>query len=250
MIKIPQNNNKTTDVINLNPRFLGFVILSYSMLSLLSNWFMVYTISLGWLILNPGLLFPINFLLSNLITEVYGYKHARRAVWCGFLFNLLFIVYGQAVIYMPSPNYSVANPLFDKLIAIHLKGSLISITSYFTVEPLNLFFLAKLKTYMDGYCMKLRFVLITSLSVIFSKIIFNLIKFQESLFLIKLLSALIFTGITIIVSSPILVYLAKKIKKYEQIDIYDINTKFNMFKFEINYTVENNKFNKDDQKLN
>ena len=44
--------------------------------------------------------------------------------------------------------------------------------------------------------------------------------------------------------------LAKKIKKYEQIDIYDINTKFNMFKFEINYTVENNKFNKDDQKLN
>lgn len=211
---------------------------------------MVYTISLGWLILNPGLLFPINFLLSNLITEVYGYKHARRAVWCGFLFNLLFIVYGQAVIYMPSPNYSVANPLFDKLIAIHLKGSLISITSYFTVEPLNLFFLAKLKTYMDGYCMKLRFVLVTSLSVIFSKIIFNLIKFQESLFLIKLLSALIFTGITIIVSSPILVYLAKKIKKYEQIDIYDINTKFNMFKFEINYTVENNKFNKDDQKLN
>lgn len=221
------------------------------MLSLLSNWFMVCTISLGWLILNAGLLiFPINFLLSNLITEVYGYKHARRAVWCGFLFNLLFIVYGQAVIYMPSPNYSINNPLFDKLITIYLKGALISITSYFTVEQLNLFFIAKLKTYMGGYRMKLRFGLATSLSITISGIIFSLIKFQDSIFFVKLLPTLFFTGITIIVSSPIIVYLAKKIKKLEKIDIYDTNTKFNMFNFEVNYTTEDNKFYKDDQELN
>lgn len=208
---------------------------------------MVCTISLGWLILNAGLLiFPINFLLSNLITEVYGYKHAHRAVWCGFLFNLLFIVYGQTVIHMPSPNYSIHNPLFDKLIINYLKLSIISITSYFTVEPFNLFFIAKSKIYTDGYGMKLRFVLATSLSIIISGIIFNFIKPYDSIFLIKLLSILFFDIIIITIISPIIVYLAKKTKKLEQIDIYDTNTNFNIFKLEINYTAENNKFRKDD----
>ncbi len=59
-----------------------------------------------------------------------------------------------------------------------------------------------------------------------------------------------FIGIIIIVASPILVYFSKKIKKLEQIDIYDPNIKFNMFNLEINDTVENNKFYKNDQKLN
>lgn len=245
MIKTPLNNKKTTDVISLNPRFLWFVMLAYSMLSLLSNWFIVCTISLGWLILNAGLLiFPINFLLSNLITEVYGYKHARRAVWCGFLFNLLFILYGQAVVYMPSPNYSIHNSLFDKLIALYLEGALISVTSYFTVEPLNLFFIAKSKIYAGGQGIKLRFALATSLSIIINGIIFSLIKFHTSVFLIKLSPTIFFTGITILVSLPIIVYSVKKIKKLEQIDIYDVNTKFNMFSLEVNYTEENNKFYK------
>lgn len=212
---------------------------------------MVCTISLGGLILNAGLLiFPINFLLSNLITEVYGYKHARRAVWCGFLFNLLFIVYGQAVIYMPSPNYSISNPLFDKLIAIYLKGALISITSYFAVEPLNLFFIAKLKTYMNGYHMKLRFVVATSLSITINGIILSLIKFQNSIFFIELLPTIFFIIITIVVSTPILVYLSKKIKTFEKIDMYDTNIKFNMFNFEANYTATDNKFYEDGQEPN
>ncbi len=250
MIKTPLNNKKITDAINLNPRCLWFAILTYSMLSLLSNWFMVCTISLGWLILNAGLLiFPINFLLSNLITEIYGYKYARRAVWCGFLFNLLFIVYGQTVIHMPSPNYSIYNPLFDKLIISYLKLSIISIASYFTVEPFNLFFIAKSKIYTDGSGMKLRFVLATSLSIIISGIIFNLIKYYDSIFFIKLLSTLFFAIIAVTILSPIIVYLTKKLKKFEQIDIYDTNTNFNMFKLEINYAPGNNKFHKYDMTL-
>lgn len=250
LIKTPLNNKRTTDTINLNPRCLWFAILTYSMLSLLSNWFTVSTISLGWLILNAGLLiFPINFLLSNLITEVYGYKHARRAVWCGFFFNLLFIVYGQTVIDMPSPNYSIHNPLFDKLIINYLKLSITSIASYFTVEPFNLFFIAKSKIYTDGCGMKLRFVLTTSLSTIISVIIFNFIKPNDSTFVIKLLSILFFSIITITIISPIIVYLAKKLKKLEQIDIYDTNTNFNMFKLEINYATGNNKFHKYDMTL-
>lgn len=212
---------------------------------------MVCTISLGWLILNAGLLiFPINFLLSNLITEIYGYKHARRAIWCGFFFNLLFIVYGQAVIYMPGPTYSLHNPLFDKLITIYVKGALISVISYFTMEPLNLFFIAKSKIYMNGYSMKLRFILATSLSITIGGFIFSLITLHNSIFLIKLLPTLFFTGTTILISSSIIVYLAKKIKQLEQIDIYDIHTKFTIFSLEANYTAENNKFYTDYRELN
>ena len=55
----------------------------------------------------------------------------------------------------------------------------------------------------------------------------------------------LFNTITIaIIILPIAVYLIKKVKQIEQIDIYDQNTRFNIFKFEVNYIDENNEFNK------
>ena len=76
----------------MQPKYLGFLILTYCMLMVFSNWFDPRLIDLFGLNTDAGtLIFPLGFLISDLITEVYGYKQARRAIWCGFLFNFLFL---------------------------------------------------------------------------------------------------------------------------------------------------------------
>ena len=61
-----------------------------------ANWFDPRLIKIPILGLETDagtLIFPITFLVSNIITEVYGYKHARLAIWCGFGFNLFGLLY-------------------------------------------------------------------------------------------------------------------------------------------------------------
>ncbi|WP_218813357.1 VUT family protein [Rickettsiella endosymbiont of Dermanyssus gallinae] len=249
MINPKKNNNKSNeDIIEFSPRLLWFITLTYSMASLLSNWFIICTISLGGLTLNAGLLiFPIIFLLSNLITEIYGYKHARRAAWCALLFNVFFILYGLCVIYMPYPSYSKNNPLFDIVIITYLKSVFTSVISYFIAESFNLFFIAKLKLGMNGYHIKLRFLLTSSVSLIISGIVFSLIKIYSPLISTELPPIILFAGITLIIGLSVAVYLTEKIKQLEKMDIYDTNTQFNLFSLEVNYTYDDNKFGNNSQ---
>ena len=82
---------------------LWFLTLTYTMIIVLANWFDARLIHLIGLDTDAGtLVFPLTFLLSDLVTEVYGYKFARRAIWCGFLFNAVFLIYSQIVIHLPS----------------------------------------------------------------------------------------------------------------------------------------------------
>src|SRR5260221_13755082 len=118
--------------LHIQSNYLWFLTLSYSMVMALANWFDPRLITLFGLTTDAGtLIFPLTFLLSDLITEVYGYKQARRAIWCGFLFNAIFILYGQLVIHMPSPDYPTHNDSFDTLLAMNVRIIIASRISYF-----------------------------------------------------------------------------------------------------------------------
>ena len=37
------------------------------------------------------IIFPISYIFSDVLTEVYGYSQARRVIWLGFLCNLIVV---------------------------------------------------------------------------------------------------------------------------------------------------------------
>src|SRR3989338_6179085 len=114
-------NSTGTYVIQNHPKYLWFLILSYSMIIAISNWFDARLVEIFGMAISPGtLIFPITFLLSDVITEVYGYKHARRAIWSAFLFNLIFIGYGQLLIHLPIPSFATDNENFNKIISVNI----------------------------------------------------------------------------------------------------------------------------------
>lgn len=245
-----ENENINSDLISAYPKYLWFLTLTYSMVIVLANWFDPRLVNIFNLNTDAGtMIFPLTFLLSDLITEIYGYKNARRAIWCGFFFNILFIVYGQIVIHMPSPTYPTHNLEFDSLLSTNARIIFSSLLSYFCSEPLNSIFMAKLKIRLNGQYMGIRFVASTILasgldSIIFSSIAFygtmsnfNLLKLTLTMWLIKVFIEIAFL--------PISIRLTKKLKTLESLDIYDTNTNFNILSLNNIYTPNNNKYTHD-----
>jgi uncharacterized integral membrane protein (TIGR00697 family) len=229
------------------PNYLWFLTLTYAMVIIFANWFDSRLINIFWLNTYAGtLIFPFTFLLSDLITEVYGFKYARRAIWCGFLFNMLFIIYGQIVIHMPSPNYPTNNAMFDMLLKKNMRIILASGIGYLISEPLNSIIMAKLKIKMNGHYLGIRFVLSTIVAAGTDSLFFGLIAFYGMMSDVRLflliISMWIIKVFIEILALPISIRLTKNLKKIEQLDIYDKRTNFTIFSVDTHYTEKDNEF--------
>lgn len=241
------DNLLESKVIRSQPNYLWFLTLTYAMVIVLANWFDPRLINIIGFDTDAGtLIFPFTFLLSDLITEVYGFKYSRRAIWCGFLFNAFFIFYGQIVVHMPSPDYPTNNEMFDTLLATNIRIILASGISYLISEPLNSLIMAKLKIKMNGNYLGIRFVSSTIVASGTDSLIFGVIAFygmMSNFHLLSLMLTMWFIKIFIeILGLPISIRLAKKLKKIEQLDIYDKRTNFTVFSLDTHYTDKDNEF--------
>ncbi len=230
------------------PRYLWFIQLSYTAVILLANWFDIRMIRIGNIETDAGtLIFPFTFILSDLITEVYGYKFARRAIWVGFMFNFIFVAYGQLIIHLPSPTYALdTNAKFDSLLGFNARIIIASTISYLCAEPLNSFIMAKLKLKTGGRIMWLRFVMSTAVASLFDSFLFGTLAFYGTMPLHDLLvfnatmwAIKVFIEIC---GLPVSLSLARKLKKAEGLDMYDIGTKFSIFSLDAKYANANNRY--------
>lgn len=236
-----------TPTIHSTSHYLWFLTLAYTMVIVMANWFDARLIRIVDLVTDAGtLIFPLTFLLSDLITEVYGYKFARRAIWTGFLFNLLFILYGQLVIHLPSPTYPTNNALFAKLFALDSRIIIASAISYFCSEPLNSYLMAKLKIKLHGKKMAQRFIASTFIASGVDSFIFSFLAFYHTMtnaeLLILIVTMWFFKIIIELVGLPFSIKISHYLKQKEQLDIYDFDTKFNLFSLDTNYSEQNNHY--------
>lgn len=224
----------------IQPKYLWFLILTYSMIIIMSNWFDARLIQLFNITIAAGtLIFPVTFLISDIITEVYGYKNARLAIWIAFLFNIIFLLYGQLVTHLPSPSFAVNNQAFDRIFSLNIMIVLGSIISYLISEPLNSFIVAKLKIKFQGKHMAVRFVASTIIASAIDSFLFTMIAFGSvyswshtyplafSIWLSKILIE--------VIGLPLSTKLAAKLKAIEKIDTYDYDTRFSIFSLDTAY---------------
>ena len=66
---------------------------------------------LGTITFGAGVLFfPIDYVLGDVLTEVYGYAHARRCIWAGFVALMFMVFMSWVVVNIPSaPDWALAS---------------------------------------------------------------------------------------------------------------------------------------------
>src|SRR6185503_4616103 len=85
-------------------RYFDFMMAAFVTILLLSNVIgaakqaQVDLPLLGTITFGAGVLFfPVDYVLGDVLTEVYGYAHARRCIWAGFV-ALMFMVLMSVVV--------------------------------------------------------------------------------------------------------------------------------------------------------
>ena len=49
--------------------------------------------------------FPFAYMLGDVLTEIWGYKIARKVIWTTFVCNIIMVVSTQIGVWLPSPDY-------------------------------------------------------------------------------------------------------------------------------------------------
>jgi len=108
-------------------------------------------IDFGWLIIPAGLLlFPGTYLLGDVLTEIYGFKQARRVVWMGMFCNLFMGIMCRCMAVLPASDAWVHHEAYAQVLTSSSRLMAISSLSYFAGEWINAYIVATLKEKMAG----------------------------------------------------------------------------------------------------
>jgi hypothetical protein len=95
-------------------------------------------------------IFPISYICGDVLTEVYGYRQARRIIWLGFFCNLIMVAgiwLGQV---LPPAAVFEAQGAYERILGKTPAMLAASFAAYLAGEFINAFVLAKLKIATRG----------------------------------------------------------------------------------------------------
>jgi queuosine precursor transporter len=133
-------------MMRLSPRFV--VVAAFFVTALVvSNIIAVKLVEISGRVFPAGLvIFPLSYLLGDVLTEVYGVRAARRVIWLGFACNLLALGAIQAAIHLPAADFWKENQsAYDAILGTTWRLFLASLAAYIVGELANAYVLAVMK---------------------------------------------------------------------------------------------------------
>src|SRR4030065_156304 len=82
-----------------------------------ANIIAVKVIGLGPLVLPAAIfVFPVSYIFGDILTEVYGYRTARRVIWLGFLCNLVFVFFAWVGQVLPPAGFWEGQKAYESIL--------------------------------------------------------------------------------------------------------------------------------------
>jgi uncharacterized integral membrane protein (TIGR00697 family) len=211
--------------------YYDLILAFFAAILLISNLAATKLIAFGPIISDGGaVLFPLAYIFDDVLTEVYGYAYARRAIWTGFGVMILAVTAFTIVRYVPgAPEYH-DQAAYEAVLGFFPRIVLASLTAYLAGEFLNAYVLAKLKIKTAGKMMWLRLIGSTIVGELADTLIFAFVAFGGILtgkdMLIYIAVGWAFkTGVEVVLL-PITYQVINFLKRREGVDAYDRKTDF------------------------
>ena len=95
-------------------------------------------------------IFPLSYLLGDVLTEVYGYRAARAVIWLGFACNLFAVLAIQAAIRLPPAGFWPNQAAYEDVLGVAWRLFAASLAAYVVGELVNAYVLARMKVATGG----------------------------------------------------------------------------------------------------
>jgi len=184
-------------------------------------------------------LFPIAYIVGDVLTEVYGYPAARRGIWIAFGCNLLAVVAIWLAGILPPASFWTAgvyqNPeqadqAYRAILGFTPRLLIASFLAYLVGEFLNSFVLAKMKVRTEGRYLWMRTIGSTIVGQGADSLIFITVAFYGILPTSALMTAVatqwLVKSAYEALATPLTYWVVNSLKRSEGIDVYDRDTNF------------------------
>jgi queuosine precursor transporter len=194
----------------------------------------------GAVIFGAGVLFfPISYVFGDILTEVYGYARARRVIWAGFAGLAFAALMAYVVVALPPapewPNQKAYEIAFGSTWRI----AAASMFAYFCGEFANSFVLAKMKILTAGRWLWTRTIGSTIVGEAVDSALFYPLAFYGSGILPnEIIPKLMLAQFTLkvaveVVFTPLTYRIVGALKRAENEDYYDRETRFTPFTLKV-----------------
>ena len=192
----------------------------------------------GTLVFGAGVLFfPISYFFGDILTEVYGYAHDRRAVWCGFGALAFAAIMAFVVTVLPAAPGDYNSQLQSGLQVVFGNTWRIvmgSIVAFWAGSLVNSFVLAKLKIQTEGKHLWLRTIGSTMAGELVDSSLFYFLAFYaiwptEQVIQVAITQYILKTSWEVL-ATPMTYRIVAFLKRKENEDFYDTDTNFTPFK--------------------
>jgi hypothetical protein len=177
------------------------------------------------------IVFPISYIVGDVLTEVYGYNRARQVIWLGFFCNVIAVVAIWVSGLLPSAVFWEGQSAYKQILGSTPRLLLASFAAYLIGEFSNSFVLAKMKIATKGRWLWARTISSTLVGQGFDSLVFIVLAFFGTIPNSGLLSAIVtqwlFKSAYEALATPLTYWVVNFIKRKEGIDTYDSGTNFN-----------------------
>ena len=93
------------------------------------------------------IIFPVVYIINDVLAEVYGYEKARRVILLGFAMNLVAVICFQITIWLPAPSFFENSEAFAVVLGSTWRLLVAGFAAYLVGSLVN----AKLMTYLKSW---------------------------------------------------------------------------------------------------
>lgn len=193
------------------------------------------------------IVFPISYILNDVIAEVWGFRKARLIIWMGFLMNFLVVALGGIACALP-PIEPGSDEAFKQVFAFAPQVAVASLLAFIVGSFLNAWVMSKMKMAdrnkgKFNYYFSLRAIASTLVgesadSIIFFPLAFYLFplifsgepKVPMNVMINLMLTQVVAKTLYEIIVLPLTIRIVKYVKKIEETDVYDEGISYSAFK--------------------
>lgn len=194
---------------------------------IVSNIASVKITSAGPLVFDAGtILFPLAYIVGDIVTEVYGYRKMRSLVYVGIAMLILTTVTFWVVGMLPPQAEWQGQAAFDATLGVVWRIAGASVVAIFVGELINSYIMANLKVKNKGKKLWFRLVGSSAVGSLVDTSVFSVLAFGGTMSgsaMLQLIATVFGIKLaTEVVVSPLTMRLIACIKRRENIDVYEV----------------------------
>jgi uncharacterized integral membrane protein (TIGR00697 family) len=196
-------------------------------------------LSFGPVNLTAGIIvFPVSYIINDVVCEVWGYARTRMLIWMGFAMNFFFVIMGAIADWIPGAPYWHGDEGFHVIFGLAPRIALASFIAFIAGSFINAYVMSKMKiSAKDSGAYRTNFSARAILSTVFGELTDSVIFFPLALGGVipwEEMPSLMISQVTLktlyeILVLPVTIRVVEYTKKRDQEDVYDEDINYNIF---------------------